>query len=171
MTNKNTDSAKQSRLISVLREGVTVVQMILFKEIREVVGKKYPDKETSHLSILAGTITNELFNTINPDEKFKRFREENQGTIEQELLGLSEQLPKLRGILSDALRVQLLCDSHDGNDTPDLLKRAEDIGILVMERDIPLPSIFMTRVRQLGADYNLTMPPVQIDAEDDQITH
>lgn len=169
--NKNTDSDKQLRLISVLREGVTVVQMILFKEIRDVLSQKYPNQESSHLSTLSGTITNELFNTINPDEIFQRFRKENRGIIEQELLGLGEQLPKLREILSDALRVQTLCDSQEENDNPDLLKRAKELGLLVTERDIPLPSIFMTRVRKLGADYNLIMPPVQIDAEDDRIAH
>jgi len=171
MMMKDNELNKQSRLIHVLREGVTVVQMILFKEIRDFLARKYPNQESSHLSVLAGTITNELFNTVNPDEKFKRFRNKNRGVIEQELLGLAEEFPQLRGILSDALRIQTLCDSQEGNENPDLLKKANELGILIAERDIPLPSIFMTRVRELGADHNLIMPPVQIDAEEDQIVH
>ena len=169
MTNNNSD--KQSRLINILREGITIVQMILFKEIREILSKKHPDIENSQLPILAGTITNELFSTVNPDEKFQQFRKENWGLIEQELLGLAKQLPTLCGILSDALRVQTLCDSHEGIDNPALLKKAKELGILVANRDIPLPSIFMTRVRELGADYNLIMPPVQIKAEEEHIIH
>lgn len=169
MTENNQEN--QSRLIDSLREGVTIVQMILFKEVRDSLDKKYPDWESSQLSILAGTVTNELFNTINPGEKFQQFREENWAIIEQEMLGLSEQFPKLRGILSDALRIQVLCDSLGEDPSPDLLKRAEELGILVAERDVPLPSVFMTRVRELGAEHNLIIPPVQINSQDDQIVH
>ncbi len=160
---------KQSRLIGVLREGVTVIQMILFKKVRENLSKKYPEKQDSHVSMLAGSITNELFGTVNPDEKFKNFRRENRGTIEQELLGLAEELAELRPILSDSLRVLTLCESQLGNKNPGLLKKANELGILVEERDIPLPSIFMTRVRELGAQYNLIIPPVQIKPEEDSI--
>ncbi len=160
---------KKSRLIGVLREGVTVIQMILFKKVRENLSKKYPDKQDSHISMLAGSITNELFGTINPDEKFKNFRRENRGTIEQELLGLAEELTELRPILSDSLRVLTLCEAQQGKEIPSLLKKASELGILVDERDIPLPSVFMTRVRELGARYNLIIPPVQIKPEEDAI--
>jgi len=168
---KNVHSDKQSRLITTLREAVTVVQMILFKEIRDLLTRKFPGSESSYISILAGTITNELFDTTNPDEKFISFHKKNRGIIEQELLGLSEQLPKLLRIVSDALRIQALCDSQEGNNSPRLLNRAAELGILVSERDIPLPSIFMTRVRELGAVYNLIMPPVQVSDEEDRIIH
>lgn len=160
---------KQSRLIGVLREGVTVIQMILFKKLRENLSKKHPDKQESDISMLAGSITNELFGTVNPDEKFKNFRLENRGIIEQELLGLAEELVELRPILSDSLRVLTLCQTQQGSENPSLLKKANELGILVEERDIPLPSIFMTRVRELGAKYNLIIPPVQIKPEEDTI--
>jgi len=170
MTQENT-STQQSRLIGVLREGITIVQMILFKEVRDRLGNNHPDLDTAILSKLAGTITNEVFGTSNPDEKFRLFRRENSGLIEQELLGLHEQLPKLRGILSDALRVQALCDTQEGNDASRLLTRADELGLLIPERDIPLPSIFMTRIRTIGAEYNLIVPPIQIDTETDQLLH
>ncbi len=166
-TTTNTD--KHIRLIKVLQEGVTVVQMILFKELREILGRKYPDQEPSYVSTLTGSLINDLFNSKNPDEKFQHFYKKNKGVIEQELLGLAEQIPNLRGILSDALRVQVLCNGQEEESSNDLLKNGNDLGILIKERDIPLPSIFMTRVRELGADYNLIMPPVQIDSEDDKI--
>ena len=169
MTMKEPSLQKQSRLVTALREAVTIVQMILFKEIRHLLSRKFPENENSYISILAGTITNELFGTLNPDEKFMSFHQENRGIIEQELLGLSEQLPKLRGILSDALRIQALCDSQEGNNSARLLNRASELGLLVSKRDIPLPSIFMTRVRELGANYNLIIPPVQVSDEDDRI--
>ncbi len=35
------------------------------------------------------------------------------------------------------------------------------------ERDIPLPSTFMTSVRELGKQHNLLIPPVQITPEQD----
>jgi len=65
------------------------------------------------------------------------------------------------------LRVQTLCDSHEGLDDTDVLEAADKIGILLKDRDIPLPSVFMTFVRGLGEQYQLVIPPAQISAEDD----
>ena len=45
------------------------------------------------------------------------------------------------------------------------------LGILVEEREVPLPSIFMTVVRLLGEEHNLIIPPVQITPEQDQMVH
>ncbi len=163
------EKEKQSHLIGVLREGITIVQMILFKEVRENLTKKHANLQDRDISMLAGSITNELFGTINRDEKFQTFRSKHLGLIEQELLSLAEELPKIRPFLSDALRVQTLCDGQEGNDNPRLLKKADELGILVSERDIPLPSIFMTRVRELGSNYNLIIPPVQIKPEEDSV--
>ena len=141
--------------------------MILFKELRNILGKKYAGEESVHLPLLAGAITNELFGTRNPDHKFQVFREENRALIEQGLLGLAQDLPGLRSKITDALRVQTLCDNQEGHDSAACLIRADELGILVKDREVPLPSTFMTMIRTLGEQHGLIIPPVLITPEDD----
>ena len=159
---------KKSKLIGALREGVALVQMVFFKEIKAVLEEKHPDKDLSSHLMLAGAITNELFGTPNPEDKFVAFRQENRELIEQEMSGLAESLPHLRNSLTDALRVQTLCDNQDGVEDPGVLQTAEALGVLVTERNLPLPSSFMTLVRGLGEQYQLVVAPVQITPEEDQ---
>ncbi len=158
---------KKSQIVAALREGVAVVQMVFFKELRAQVGSRYPDLEQQTQLMLTGAITNELFGTPNTEARFVEFRQTHKGIIEQELLGLTTNLAKLRRYLTDALRIQTLCDSHEGADDTSVLEAADRIGILLKDRDIPLPSVFMTFVRGLGEQYQLIIPPVQITEEDD----
>ncbi len=162
---------KKSQLIAVLREGVAVVQMVLFKELKTVLARKYPEKEEQFLSMLTGSITNELFGTRNPAEKFAHFRKEQWGIIEQELLGLKDELPRLCPRITDALRIQVLCDHQEGEDSSQILVSAKEFGVLQEDREIPLPSTFMTLVRILGEEHNLIIAPVQISPEDDGLVH
>lgn len=167
MHNETTES--RSQLIPVLREGLSIIQMILFKEERAALARKHPASEPVFLSMLAGAVINELFGTPNPEEKFIRFRQENWGMIEQELLGIAVENPGLRAPVTDALRVQALCDSQEGQgENATALTRADELGILLRDREIPLPSTFMTMVRDLGKQHNLIVPPVQISSEQDQ---
>ena len=159
---------KSSQLIPVLREGIALVQMVFFKEMRAHMIKNYPDRSAAEQSMLAGAITNEIFGTPNPDPKFMDFRQQNHPLIEQELLGVAANFNEIRRYLTDALRVQTLCDSQEGKDTSDTLTVADKLGILLKDRDIPLPSVFMTLVRGLGQKHNLITPPVQIAPEDDK---
>ena len=161
------DTHNRSQLVAILREGVGLVQMILFKELRSLLEKKHAGEERLYLSMLAGAITNELFGTQNPDSKFQAFREENGALIEQGLLGLAQDLPTHRENITDALRVQALCDSQEGHDSAACLARADELGILVKDRDIPLPSTFMTMIRMLGEQHGLIIPPVLITPDDD----
>jgi hypothetical protein len=161
-------SNKKNQLLPVLQEGVGLVQMILFKELRTLLGKKHSGEDIIYLSMLAGAITNEVFGSRNPEEKYRIFSQENKALIEQELLGLAQELPNLRTILTDSLRIQTLCDSQIGNDSTAILTRADELGILKREREIPLPSTFMTMVRALGEQHGLIIPPVFITPEDDK---
>jgi hypothetical protein len=158
---------KKSQLLSSLREGVGIVQMVLYKEIRDNLMRKRPNLDTIHLAMLAGSITNEVFGTQNPEEKFVRFCRENGGDIEQELLNLKEGVKPLCPLLTDALRIQTLCDHQEGGDSSATLLRAKELEFLLEDRDIPLPSSFMTAVRELGEQHNLLIPPVHISPEQD----
>jgi len=163
--------AKQSQLINSLREGIAVMQMILFKEVRESLTKKQPLKDATFLSMLAGSITNEVFASHNAEEKFVLFRKDNRAEIEQELLSLRADNPKLCAKITDALRIQTICDNQEGKNSSETLVRAKELSILIEEREIPLPSTFMTAVRSLGEEHNLTIPPVQITPEQDEMVH
>jgi len=163
---------KKSQLVSSLREGVAVIQMVLFKELRTRLTEKKPNLDKTKLAMLAGSITNEVFGTRNPEEKFVRFCRENWGEIEQELLSLKTDLAALLPYLTDALRIQTLCDNQEGGDSSATLLRAKELEFLIEERDIPLPSSFMTSVRELGKEHNLLIPPMEITPEqDDSMVH
>jgi len=164
---ENTEN-KDSRLLPILREGVAVIQMIFFKELKSIICKKHPDLDASTQTMLAGAITNEVFGSNNQEEKFQTFRNKHQGTIEQELMSLSSELPGMIDPLADALRIQTLCDSQEGIDSAHVLKQADSFGILTQDRDLPMPSAFMTSVRTLGAIHKLIIPPVEIDTAEEQ---
>ena len=157
-----------SRLIPILREGVAVIQMIFFKEMKTIIAGKYPEFESSTQTMLAGSILNEHFGFHNREKKFQTFRKQHQGTIEQEPLCLKSDLPHLTDPLVDALRVQTLCDNQDGVDSSHVLKQADSFDILSQDRELPLPSAFMETVRKLGGKHNLIIPPVEIDATEEQ---
>ncbi len=159
---------KNSRLIPILREGVAVIQMIFFKEMKQIIASKHADLDLPSQTMLAGAITNEIFGTHNLEEKFQIFREQHKGAIEQELLSLSTELPQLIGPLADALRIQTLCDNQEGIDSSHVLKLADSCNLLPMEQELPLPSAFMDKVRHLGGHYNLVIPPVEINATEEQ---
>ena len=161
----------ESRLIPVLREGICVVQMVLFKELRALLTRKHPDRDSLSLSMLSGAITNELFGTLNMEEKFQDFRRKNRGAIEQQLLSLSQELPALTAPFTDALRMQTLCDSSEGKEDTEsakLLNQAAEIGLLLQEREVPLPSTFMTMTRTLGDAHQLIIAPAERDQEEEQ---
>lgn len=169
---KSETSERKPQLLAVLREAVGIVQMILFKEIRASLAKKRADLDPANLSMLAGAITNEVFGTQNPEDKFARFRTDNWAEIEQELLGIKTEMPELCENITDALRIQTLCDHQEGIDTSRTLARANDFGLLMEDREVPLPSSFMTLVRELGEQHRLVVPPAQITpAEDTTMVH
>lgn len=157
-----------SRLIPALREGICVVQMVLFKELRSLLTRKHPDRDQTSIAMLTGAITNELFGTVNNEEKFQDFRRQNRADIEQELLSLAQTLPNLAAPLTDALRMQTLCDHQEQKDSTRLLLQAAEIGLLIPEQELPLPSTFVTMARRLGDAHHLIIAPAEINPEDDQ---
>lgn len=158
---------KNSQLLAALREGIAIVQMVLFKELREKLAEMKTEHDKAYTSMLAGSIINEIFGTQNPEEKFARFRSENRAVIEQELLSLRDDHPTICQHVTDALRIQTLCDHQEGIDSSTTLIRAKENGFLHEDREIPLPSSFMNSIRKLGKLHNLIIPPVEISPEQD----
>ncbi|MFO7494132.1 MAG: hypothetical protein R6X05_00685 [Desulfobacterales bacterium] len=145
----------EQKLVPALREGVAVIKMVLFKELKPYLGEKYPDRGADFAGRLSGAVINELFGTPNPARDFAAFADEHRGIIGDELTLLAVRHPKLRIPLTDALRIQFLCDRQENIDSITALSRAEQLGILITEREIPLPATFMNMVRSLGNRLNL----------------
>lgn len=160
-------------MIPVLREGVCVVQMVLYKELRTLLSRKYPERNHLAIAMLTGAITNELFGSLNMEEQFQEFRLQHRADIEQELLCLAQELPALAAPLTDALRMQALCDTAQDTNREDtaskrLLTQAAEIGLLLSERELPLPASFMAMARSLGDSHRLITMPAEINPEDEQ---
>jgi hypothetical protein len=149
----------ESKLIPIMREGVGIIKMILFKEMRDSLVVKY-GKEQGYAARLAGAVINELFGTPNLQAEFVAFTEANRKIIEIELSRLPFAFEKLRIPLTDALRVQFLCDSLEGIDSQQVLLRAKELQILVIDRELPLPKNFLDLVRRLGGAHGLTQDTV-----------
>jgi hypothetical protein len=125
--------------------------MILYKELRLHFLKKYAsEKEESFAPRLAGALINNLFGTPNNEEPFLTFSRKYQAIIQEELNIMTTSRPEFKIPLTDALRVQFICDSQEGLENSFALSQAKELGLLIPERDFPLPHQFMILVRSLG---------------------
>lgn len=144
-----------NRVIPVMREAVTMVQMVLFRELKEKLAVKYTEWEPEEYKRLVGCIVNDIFGTPAQDPDSVKFARRHLETVEEELKALAGNVPEILPHLTDALRMQTLCDREEGANTLPTLLRARALGILKEDRAIPMPSTFMLFVRQLGAVYGL----------------
>jgi len=145
----------QRKLVPILCEGIDVVKMIFFKKLKIYLVEKYPHREAGYAGKLAGTIINRLFGTSNMERGFTAFQEDNAPIIEDELSRLAVAFPEMRIPLTDALRTQFLCDQQEGIDSSSILTQAQTLGILMVDRDIPMPAQFIHLVRELGSKLDL----------------
>ncbi len=148
----------ENKLIPTLREGVDIIKMIFFKKLKERLVARHPGSEVSYPGKLAGAIVNDLFGTPNMEVPFALFVEENRSIIEEEMQNIAVRFPDMRIPLTDALRIQFLCDHQEGVDSTAVLTRAKDLGILMVEREIPMPASFMNMVRRLGSALKILSP-------------
>lgn len=148
----------ESRLIPIMREGIDIIKMVFFKKLKAHLSKKYPEKETTYIAKLTGAIINDLFGTPNTEAPYAEFANENKVLIEEEIGNIAAALPELRIPLTDALRVQFLCDAQDGIDSKSVLSRARDLQILIVDREVPLPAQFISLARKLGNTLGILLP-------------
>jgi hypothetical protein len=154
----NREVEVEDRLVPALREAINVVKMIFFKQLKTHLADKYPADTPEYANRLTGAIINDVFGTPSNVEPFKTFADDNRSVIEEEIELIPETFADLRIALTDALRVQFLCDDREGIDSRAALSRARDMGILIVERDVPLPKTFMNMVRRLGVGFGLLSP-------------
>lgn len=146
----------EKRLIPILREGIHIIKMFLYKNFRQGLSEKYAGRERDFVGKLTGAIINELFGTPNREEPFLTFNRENEAIIKGELKTLAADYPGLKIPLTDALRVQFICDTQEGGENTAILYQANDLGMLLVEREFPLPDHFMNLARSLGEISDIT---------------
>jgi len=134
--------------------------MISFKRLKETLAAKYPDREPAFIAKLAGALVNAIFGIPPHEEPFAVFARSHANLIAHEQAKAGTMLEELRIPLTDALRIQLLCDHQEGLDSTATLRQAQELGILLAERDLPLPHSFIALVRRLGSGFGLLLPPL-----------
>ncbi len=150
--------AFESKLIPILRQGVAVIQMILFKRMRDHLARRCPGRDTVDINKLSGAIVNDLFGMANTEEPFASFVNENKECIEEEINTIPSEIADVMIPLTDALRITVLCDNQEGIDTSAILQRAKDRKLLLVPREVPLPGRFINLVRELGSKYDILLP-------------
>lgn len=151
--------SSHERLVPLLREGVEVIKMVLFKHLKEHIRSSRQALDPTQVVRLAGAAVNELFGHVPTQEPHLSFALRHGELIENILREIPTALAPLRTPLTDALRMQCLCDRHEGRDSTRVLRRANELGILVLERHVPLPASFMSLVRSWGTASGLLSPP------------
>ncbi len=149
-----------SKLIPVLREGIEIVKMIFFRDLQKVLGIKFPERDDLYRNKLAGAVINRYFGLVNPDQGFQHFANQQEEVIEDVLRNAACDLSTLRIPLTDALRTMVLCDHQDGVENTEVLAKAQEYGILMVERDLPMPNRFVELVRRLGKSGGMVSEPL-----------
>jgi len=144
-----------AKLVPVLREGIDIIKMVLFKELKPFLEKRYPKTDLDDITLLSGTIVNELFGVENIKEPFASFKRKNEQIIKKEVAAIATNFDHLHIPLTDALRIQYLCDSHENVDSKNVLERAKNLNIILPDREVPLPGAFMSLVRSFGVAYKI----------------
>ena len=147
-----------NRLLPVMRDAVTTVQMILFQVLRQSLRERQPEQDETLHTRLAGAVINNLFGTGPVDEAVSAFAAANRELVEAELRGLADHCGGLRPMLTDALRMQAICDNQEGIHSMPSLLMARALGLLEEARELPLPSTFMLQVRTLAVAHGLIEP-------------
>uniref|UniRef100_UPI004055C4CC hypothetical protein n=1 Tax=Candidatus Electrothrix sp. TaxID=2170559 RepID=UPI004055C4CC len=152
---KEAAPALDTKIIPVMREAITTVQMILFQRLKESISQRYTDCLEEETILLAGAVVNNLYGTEAVDPQVNQFARHHRELIEEELRCLSSQVAELIPYITDSLRMQTLCDNQEGVHSIPCLLLARELGVLDEERDLPLPSTFMLSVRKLGKQAGL----------------
>ena len=153
----------ESKLVPIIREGIEIVKMIFFKQLQEYLQKKFSGQEKSYINKLCGAAINQYFGIIHDDSAFVKFAEDNRETIGEILREVPEHIEILRIPLTDALRIMVLCDYQEGVDNSHLLEKAQEYGILLTDREMPMPNKFVKLIRRLGESFGLLTPPAPAD--------
>ena len=148
----------EGKLVPTLRQGIDIIKMVLFKVIRPHLEKHYPQMLSEDKARLTGAVVNGLFGVDNMEKSMADFTANHQPIVQHELETFAANFDHLSIPITDALRIQYLCDSQEGIDSESVLEKARKRGILIQDRDAPLPGAFMSLVRSFGVAYKILEP-------------
>jgi hypothetical protein len=146
------------QLVPTLRQGIDIIKMVLFKEIRPYLEKRYRQMAPADNARLTGVLINGLFGVVNMEKTVADFAANHNHIVEQEMKAFASNFDHLKIPLTDALRIQYLCDTQEGIDSETVLEKARKLDILIEDRDVPLPGAFMSLVRSFGVAYKILEP-------------
>lgn len=150
------------KLIPVLREGVEVVKMILFIKLKGYISEREADWPKEYQSKIIGAVLNDIFGILHPEQQYQKFAEENKIQTDKIIFEVPIVFAELLIPLTDALRTAVLCDYQEGIDNSAVLAQAQKRGLLLAERDLPMPNRFIELVRRLGSSLGLVVcPPLE----------
>ncbi|MDD5758858.1 MAG: hypothetical protein PHI06_07220 [Desulfobulbaceae bacterium] len=149
----------EGKLVPILREGVEIVKIILFKELRDLLRQKRSEWDNTYALQVTAAVVNELFGVQNLEPTFVEFCQSNRQAIDEAKAMVGVELASLRIPLTDALRTMVLCDYQEGRDSSSLLQRAQEMGVLLGGRELPLPNQFVDLVRRLGTAMGILQAP------------
>jgi len=129
--------------------------MVLFNELKPFLEKRYPERDPGDIIRLTGAVVNDLFGVENMEEPFASFTRENAHIIKKEVEAIATNFDHLHIPLTDALRIQYLCDSNEGVNSESVLEKAKNLNIILTDREVPLPGAFMSLVRSFGVAYKI----------------
>lgn len=144
-----------SKLIPVMREAVLTVQMVLYRVLKENMSTRFADWSEGQQGRLAGAVVNNLFGTEPLDPGVSEFARVHRELVEDELRSLAGYCGDLIPFITDALRMQTICDNQEGVHSLGSLLMARSLGLLKEDRVLPLPSTFMLSVRNLASVHGL----------------
>jgi len=140
----------ERKLVPILREGIEIVKVIFYMKLRDHLRQRQNGWGNDFISHVTAAVVNDVFGVQNREATFMEFIETNRRDIDETRAMVGTELTALRIPLTDALRTMVLCDYQEGHDSSTLLQRAQGNGILLAERDLPLPNQFVDLVRRLG---------------------
>ena len=159
----------EPQIVPTLREGIDIIKMVLFQELKPVLQARYKQKEPNYANRLTGAVINDLFGVSLVGEAAEDFGIKHQAAVETASNLIATDLEHLKIPLTDALRIQFLCDSHEGIDSTSVLKLAQKKNILIAERDAPMPGAFMNIVRSFGRAYGILEKELPAPPADNQM--
>lgn len=150
-----------SRLLPILQEGIEVTKMVLYRKMAAFIAQRLPDTPATFPGQLAGAVLNDLFaSPAELPEAAAGFICDHRALLDQERQAFLAEQPELRIVLTDSLRMQTICDLMAGLPDPNILPRAEGAGVLLSEREMPMPHTFIDMARRLGKANGLIVSPI-----------
>ena len=72
----------QGDLVPTLRQGIDIIKMVLFKELKPHVEKHYPQLAAAETGLLTGAVINNLFGIEDMEKSVESFTAANQHLID-----------------------------------------------------------------------------------------